>query len=54
MGVATRDILYDPRFFFKELTFTMETFKLVSAFFGMNKESIKEDFLLPYLFGAKE
>jgi hypothetical protein len=51
MGAAARDLLYDKRFLFKELTFTMQTFKNVSAFFGMNKEIIKEAFIMPYLFG---
>jgi len=51
MGAAARDLLYDTRFLFKELTFTMSTFKNVSEFFGMNKEIIKQDFIQPYLFG---
>jgi len=51
MGAAARDLLFDTRFLFKELTFTMSTFKNVSEFFGMNKEIIKQDFIQPYLFG---
>jgi hypothetical protein len=51
MGEAARDLLYDKRFLFKELSFSMQTYKNMSEFFGMNKDIIREAFILPYLFG---